>query len=124
MAQNQVMTLLASASRTAAQDTGDRTNRQKGRGIRVVMDITVVPSGAPALTVTILGKDVASGKYITLLASAALAATGTTVLTVYPGLTAATNLVASNVLPSTWKVTVAVGNGNAAVYSLGAEILN
>lgn len=124
--QNANLTLLPSASRTAAQNntagTGDTTNAGC-KGVKVVIDITAVPGSAPSITFTIQGKDEVSAKYYTILASSALTGTGTTVLTVYPGLTAANNSVASDVLPRTWRVNVAVGNGNAATYSVGAALI-
>lgn len=85
-----------------------------GRGVTVIVDITAVGGTTPNLTVTIEGKDPVSGKYFTLLASAALGAIGTTVLTVYPGLAAAANLVANAVLPKIWRVRAVVGGGVGA----------
>src|SRR5262245_21819863 len=68
------------------------------QGIELVVDITAI-GGTPTLTVTINGRDSASNKTFALLTSAALAAVATTVLTVYPGLTAAANLTASDHVP-------------------------
>lgn len=123
MAQNPVITILPSAARTTSQDSGNLDNKVNGRGVRVVVDVTATPGSAPSLVVTVQGRDPLSGKVYTLLASAAITAVGTTVLTVYPGLTAAANVTANNVLPAVWKVIVTAGNSNAATYSVGAEIL-
>lgn len=112
--------VLASGARTTAQTSQDFVNEQH-RGVKVVVDITAYTSGS--LTVTISGKDRVSGKTYTLLASAALAAAATTVLTVYPGLTAAGNLTATNVLPDLWQVTCAVGDATSITYSIGASLL-
>lgn len=95
-----------------------------GSGLHLVIDITVA-GGTPTLTVTIQGKDTASGKYYTILQSAALAAVATTVLRVYPALTAAANLVANDILPRTWRVTALVGGVTPAVTAtIGASMVN
>jgi hypothetical protein len=100
---------------SAGSDSGDLTN-VNARGIKVVLDITTISSAT--VTVTISGKDQASGKYYTLLASAGKTGTGTTVLTVYPGLTAATNVTASDVVPGTYKVSWTV-TGGTATFTVG-----
>lgn len=72
---------------------------------------------------TIQGKDPNSGKYYTLLASAALGAVATTVLTVYPGLTASANVVANDFVPRTFRVITAVaGTGPAVTYTIGISL--
>jgi len=86
-------TLFASAARTATVNGADQVNYNH-RGLIVVVDVTAVVD-TPSVVFTIQGKDEVSGKYYTLLASAAITGTGTTVLRVYPGLTAAANLVAT-----------------------------
>lgn len=114
-------TLLPSAARTTAQ-TGDDQINLGHRGLHCVIDITAV-AGSPSLTFTLQGKDRVSGKYYTLLASAALTGTGTTVLRVYPDLTAAANLVVNDVLPECWRLIVAVGTADSVTYSVGVSLL-
>ncbi|HKY44905.1 MAG TPA: hypothetical protein VJM50_17565 [Pyrinomonadaceae bacterium] len=75
-----------------------------GKAAHVVIDITSITGTTPTATFTVQGKDPVSGKYYTLLASAALNANGTTVLKIGPGLTAAANLVANDVVPRTIRV--------------------
>jgi len=75
------------------------------------------------VTFTIKGKDPLSGKYYTLLASAAIVAASTVVLRVYPGLTAVANLVASDVLPLDWRVEVTHSAGSNFTYSVGAQLV-
>ena len=110
----QPVAALTGTAAAAGANGSDQTNR-RGHGLLVVVDITALTGTAPTLTVTIQGKDTASGKYFTILASAALAAVATTVLRVYPGLTAAANLVASDVLPYTWRVISVIGGTTPAV---------
>jgi hypothetical protein len=86
-----------------------------GRGLKLVINITAITGTTPTLTVTIRGKDPTSGVYWSILASTALNATGTTILTVYPGLTAAANSVANDVLPPNFNVQYAIGGTTPAV---------
>src|SRR5690348_10994234 len=72
------------------------------RGVKVVVDVTAITGTAPTLTVKLQGYDPVSHKTYDILASAALSAVGTTVLTIYPGLTAAANTTADDILPLYW----------------------
>lgn len=117
---NQDLTLLASAARTVDTASADQTNFN-GRGLKVVLDMTVVGTGS--VTLTIQGKDALSGKYYTLLAGAAVTTNGTNVYTVFSGATAAVNAVANDILPRTWRVNVVANNANAATYSVGASVI-
>lgn len=85
------------------------------KGVLVYVHITAITGTTPTLTVTIQGKSPVSGQYHTILASAALNATGLTVLRVYPGLTAAANLTVSDIAPPTFRVITAIGGGTPAV---------
>lgn len=91
----------------------DQTN-VNGRGLHLTIDITA-QGGTPTTTVTIQGKDPVSGKYYTILVSTALAAVATTILRVYPGLTASANLTANDVLPRTWRVIATVAGTTPSV---------
>lgn len=103
--------------------TDDQTNLGR-RGVKVVVDITAITGTGPTLTVKIRGKDAVSGKYYDILASAAFSATGTNVLTVYPGIAATANAAASDVLPATWRVEAVVGGtGPSVTATIGASLL-
>lgn len=94
------------------------------RGLKLVIDITAIAGTSPTVTVTIQGKDPVSGKYYTLLASAALAATGTTTLTIYPGIATVANASVDDVLPATWRISVVVGGtGPSATMTIGGSLL-
>lgn len=121
MADNRSALLLASAARTETVATGDQSNTQH-RGAIVVIDVTAA-SDTPSVVATIQGKDEVSGKYYTILASAAITGTGTTVLRVYPGLTVASNLVANDVLPSTWRVNLVHADADSITYSAAAQLV-
>jgi hypothetical protein len=114
-------TLLASTARTASVDTADQLNRGH-RGLVLVIDATA-SAATPSVVFTIQGKDRASGKYYTILVSAAVTGTGTTALRVYPGLTAATNVTANDVLPECWRLNVVAGDADSLTYSVGVSLL-
>jgi hypothetical protein len=121
MFNNQDLILLATAVRAASANGQDRVNNN-ARGIFLVIDVTAVP-GVDTVTFTIQGKDPASGKYFTVLASAAIVAASTVVLRVYPGLTAAANAVANDVLPRSWRVITTHSAGTNFTYSVGGILL-
>jgi len=75
-----------------------------GRGAKIVVDITAISGTTPSLTVIVEGLDPVSGKYYTILQSAALTAIGTTVLPIFPGLAAVANVSVNDVLPNSWRV--------------------
>lgn len=116
----------ALATLSAASTGGNSVdqNNAQGRGVVVGVNITAITGTSPTLTVTIQGKDTASGEYYTLLTSAALTAVGFTELTVYPGAAVTANVSASLPLPQTWRVSYAVGGTTPAVTAtIGACVL-
>ena len=113
-------TVLASAARTASVDSADLTNYNSLHGIVVTIDVTAA-SATPSLVFTIQGKSSLGSDYYTILASAAITGTGTTVLRVFPGATAAANLVANDVVPRVWRVSVAAGDADSITYSVSAN---
>lgn len=112
-------TLLASAARTTTQTGADITN-PGGRTLIVVLDMTTVGTGS--VTLTIEGKDSASGKYYTLLAGAAVITNSTNRYRVGPTLAVAANSVAQDYLPRVFRINVTANNANSAVYSVGYVI--
>lgn len=116
--------LITHSAAAAGVNGADQTNMTQ-RGLKLVVDITAITGTAPTLTVTIQGKDSVSGKYYTLLASAALTAVGTTVLTVYPGISATANIRADDVLPRSWRVITAIaGTTPAVTATIAASLVN
>ena len=111
---------------TAASANGNSADQisHEAHGIVLVVNITAITGTSPTLTVTIQGKDAASGQYYTILASTALTTTGTTVLRVFPALTASANATANDVLPPTWRVLYAIGGTTPAVTAtVGANLI-
>ena len=120
-AANREVTVFASAAYTASQNSADLLNPY-ARGVVVVIDATASAS-TPSVVFTIKGKSSLGSDYYTILASAAITGTGTTVLRVYPGLTASANLVASDVLPAVWRVEAVAGDADSLTYSVAANYI-
>jgi hypothetical protein len=122
---NEEVTLLASAARTAQTDSTDQVN-YNARGVMIILDITV-DAASVGLTPSILMKDPVSGKDVTIwTAAAAATAVGTDIYLIYPGVLAAdfngTEAV-SIALPRTWVLRIAVADADEATYSVGASYI-
>lgn len=115
--------LVSHVAASAGVNGADQVN-YNGRGIKIVVDITAMTGTTPMLTVTLQGKDAASGKYYTILVSTALAAVATTTLEVYPGIATAANVTAGVTLPRTWRViTTIAGTTPAITATVGASVI-
>lgn len=122
MAQNgDTITILASAERTETVSAPDRTNTT-ARGIHVIIDVTAA-TATPSVVFKVEGKDQVSGKYYTLLESAAITGTGTTRLTIYPGAAATANVSVPDVLPKNWRVTATHADTDAITYSVAGNLV-
>jgi hypothetical protein len=117
----QAFTIFASAARTATPDTEEFELPAGARYGVFVIDVTAATS-TPSTVFTFSGVDRVSGKVYTILASAAIVGTGTTVLRVGPALTAAANLVANDVLPPVIRVTATHGNSNSQTYTVAGHV--
>jgi hypothetical protein len=100
----------ASASVTSAQQTNSLYH-----GVTVGINVTAISGTSASLTVTIQGVDPVSGTTFTLLASAAITATGYHTLTLFPGITATANVSANTVLPLYWQVSCAIAGTTPSV---------
>jgi len=122
----QHVTVFPSVARTASHNSQDFSNsdfaKSSGIGAVITIDCTADPASA-SVVFTVQGKDPTSGKYYTILASAAIAATGTTTLRVHPDLTAAANTVAKDMMPAVWRVAAVHADGDSITYSVGASIV-
>jgi hypothetical protein len=96
--------------------TGPVIGTHQGAGIIVFINVTAITGTTPTLTVTLKGCiDGTPSATYTILASAAINATGLTVLRVYPGLTAAANAAANDVVPGYCQISTAIGGTSPAV---------
>lgn len=116
-----MITVLASAVRTATLNSADMT--PGGKGVDLVIDVTAAP-GAQTLTPKIQKKDNVSGKYIDVLTGAAIGGVSTVNMRVYPGIAVAANLSASDVLTDTWRVVVTHSAAGNWTYSVTATPLS
>ena len=119
--ENTYQTILASAVR-AATNSSAVVNNYGARGMHLVIDMTVVP-GVDTVTPKIEGYDPTSGKYYDILVGAAIVATGTVVMRVYPSQVAAANVAVSDCLPSAWRITMTHSAATDFTYSVAATLL-
>lgn len=96
-----------------------------GRGLQLGIDIAAISGTGATLTVSIEGKDTASGQYYTMLTSAALTSAGFTWLTLYPSALANADSYVSQVLPRTWRISYAITGASPSVTAtIGASVIN
>jgi len=79
-------------------------------------------TGTPSVTFDVEGKDPASGDYYPILTSVAITGTGMTVLRIHPAMVAATNVIAAEVLPHTFRVRATHADGDSITYSVGVMV--
>lgn len=118
---NDNITVLASAARTATLSSATFNNGNY-RGASFIIDVTAI-TATPSVVFSIEGLDAVSGQFYTLLDSVAIVAVGTTVITVYPGLTPLANIDASALLPWQWRVTATHDDADSITYSVGANLM-
>ena len=87
----------------------------------IILDVTVAPE-SPSIVLKIEGKDIASGKYYTILESAAVVGVSTNIYKVAHWIVAAANLAVADQIPETWRVTVTHGNTDTITYSIGYNL--
>lgn len=117
------VTVLASAARIATPtvDTFHVTGGEPS-GLILMIDCTAVTAD-PSVVFTIVGSDPVSDKTWTILASAAITGTGTTVLRVHPSLTVSANAVAKDIVPAVWTVTAVHADADSITYSVAAQVV-
>lgn len=121
MAQNRnTIAVYTSAARTASPTPSTLLNRFE-RGVQVIVDVTAI-TDTPTVVFNVQGKDAVSGKWYTLLASAAVTGISTTVLRVEPGSTEAANTVAAAGVPRVWRVQAVHGDADSITYTVGANL--
>lgn len=111
---------LESAARTATATSNDLTNSLH-KGCHIIIDVTA--DGGGTITPKIQGKDSLSGKYYDILVGSAITAVGTTVLKVYPGLTASANSIANDIVPSKFRIVSTASDANSLTYSIGISLV-
>jgi hypothetical protein len=112
---------LAIPAGATTTQTGPPMTTPGVRGVKVCLDVT--NAGTGSITLTIQGRDPASGKYFTILAGNAVTANGTNVYSVFPGAVGSANAVADDGLPEQWRLLVTANNANPMTYTVGFSTL-
>lgn len=116
--ENETGTLLASAARTATNNS-ETVKNEYHRGVKVFIDCTD-SAATPSVVFSIQERDHVGGDWRTILSSAAVTAaiTSPVVLTVYPGAVAVANTVANEPLSREWRVLATHADGDSITYSV------
>lgn len=117
-----IRTLYASEARTATPTATTELSRRGERGGHFVIKVTAI-TASPSVTPTIEGYDTTSDSWYSILVGAAITATGTTVLKVYPGIAVQANATASDILPQTWRLTLTHGDADSITYTASANLV-
>lgn len=120
---NRIVTAFASAARTATPTAFNGIADDDVKGMVVTIDCTAV-TATPSVVFTLSGIDQLSGKVYTILVSAAITATGTTILRIQPSLTVSANLVAKDMVPSKWRIAPVHGDADSITYTVGVELVS
>jgi len=105
--------IFAGVSRTATESATIAC--ESGQGLFFIDCTALTATGSIVFTIAGVSP---SGTAYTILTSAAITATGMTVLRVSPQLTAAANTIAKDMLPAALKITATHANGVAVTYSM------
>ena len=124
---NADLELLPSLARTATTNSSQIENEETYRGIRALINVTNVTTSG-VVTVSVQGYDEVLAGYFTYITSAALTASGITIVKVHPELIAVTNAVAQDFLTDKWRVAVTHtgfdgGNPASVTYAVTAHML-
>ena len=120
---NREVTVFASAARAATANSDTKHNEGGFVGVHLTLDITAASGTTPTLDVKVQRFDALSGKWVDLTsgAFAQKTATGTSDLTIYPGIAETANLSVSDVLGATWRAVATIGGTTPSfTFSLGA----
>lgn len=121
--EGRVFPLLPLAARTATPATFQLEGTGRSTALVVVLGVTAVVAGA-SVTVSAAGYDPSSQTTWALVTSAAVTATGTTVLKISPGITTVANVAVADILPPIVNVTVTHSTVNSITYALSAHVTN
>ena len=116
MATADIHTAFASIARIATPDPVD-VDMGRAHGMVVIIDVTAA-SVTPSVVFNVDGFDPLSQKTWTLLDSAAITGTGTTVLRVGPGLTASANAVADDMIPAIVRIAPVHADADPITYTV------
>ena len=107
-------TFFASSARTATSTVHQNISSAAGFFIIDVSAATATPS----VVFTVNGVDPVSNSTFTIIESAAITGTGTTVLRVFPGATAAANTIVNDLLPEGISITATHADTDSITYTV------
>ena len=111
---------IVSAARTANENFNFLTHGLNAA--HIIIDVTAGVTVVNTISFVVEAKDLSSGKYYTILASAVITAVGTVVLKVFKGSTAAANTVANDFIPEQFRVRSVHANATPITYSIGINL--
>lgn len=114
-----------SADHQVTGNTADIVNAF-GKGAAIFINISAISGAAAQAIVKVQAKDPASGNYFDIpgAVTAALNATGQTLLQIYPGIAAVANAAVNQSLPRVWRVLWTIsGTSPHVTFSVGANYL-
>jgi len=117
---NDNITILASAARTASEDSATFDNPNH-RAAHFVINVTAI-TATPSVVFSIEAFDVASGIFYPILTALAITSVGTTVLKVGMGFTPVPDLTANNLMPFRYRVVATHADADSITYSVGANL--
>lgn len=117
----QLRTLFPSQARTATSTVEVQDALHKG--ILITIDVSAYPAAA-SVVFTLERIDPISLASEILLTAAAITATGTTTLELWPGATAVANLAANEHLPLNLNVVATHADGDSITYSVSAVLVD
>ena len=133
MSKSKSATLLPSAARTVtitpillpdnfnskkSNSVQERIDPSEISNIHLIIDVTAI-NLTPTITVSIEGLDEATGKYYTLIESAAITTVSTNTLKVGKNVIESTNISAQDFIPNNIRVSVVHTDADSITYSIG-----
>lgn len=119
---NQQTNVIGSSANTAATVVSLDQENSNWRGAHIIINVSAYTSGN--YTVTVQGLNPVTGLYYPILISVPINSTGTTVLKIYPGISAQSNATASDLLPKTWRVLLTGAASPSMTLSVLAYLFN
>jgi hypothetical protein len=113
--------LYTSTARTATPTAATFTT-DGHTGLRIVIDATA-SAATPSVVPTIDFYDALSGTWSTLLTGAAITGTGTTVLQIGPGVTAANNVSVAGLLPLNLRLVMTHADSDSITYTAAVHLI-
>jgi len=117
--------LFSSAARTATANGAD-TKNDYAKGVVLFLDITAASGTSPTLAVKLQSKDDLSGAYVDVpgVSFATKTGTGSSSLTLYPGIAETANISVSGILSRDFRAVATIGGTSPSfTFSLNAELI-